>query len=236
METFNDFLSTARTDRFRQINVYKDKNYLVDDKYRMTENVTMSYYGEYGCQVSLRDFYFYITESKGNAYYSIIELYQLLNRVCQKEGCDFVINLLEEIEKAGTARKTEDYIIYREIQYSVRPHIEPTVNGEIRILDGSLSLNYKKLTGLLILIQEKSNYFWNSKEENKKYTEGLLRLFKALIILHRDHPVLKNKGWKYSVEEDKFEYVGQFSSDDKKFKRVYYLTKGELDDIISSES
>ncbi|MDD7268064.1 MAG: hypothetical protein PUH12_07955 [Lachnospiraceae bacterium] len=236
METFNDFLSTARTDRFRQLNVYKDKDYLVDDKYRMTENVTMSYYGEYGCQVSLRDFYFYITESKGNAYYSVIELYQLLDRIVQKEGYDFVINLLREIEKAGVARKHEDYIIYRGIRYSVRTHVEPIVDGEIEILDGSISLNYKKLTGLLILIQEKSNYFWNSKKANKKYKDGLLRLFIALITLHQDHPVLENKGWKYSIEEDKFKYVGKFSSDEKKAKRVYYLTKGELDDIMSSES
>lgn len=236
METFSDFLSTARTDRFRQINSYTAKDYLVDDKYRMTESVKMSYYGEYGCRVSSRDFYFYITESKGSAYYSIIELYQILNRVCQKEGCEFVINLLEEIEKSGTAKKKEDYIEYRQIQYSVRTHIEPMVDGEIRILDGSISLNYKKLTGLLILIQEKSNFFWNNKRENRKYKEGLLRLFKALIISHQDHPVLINKGWKYSAKEDEFEYVGQLSSDDKKAKRVYYLTKGELDDIMSSES
>ena len=236
METFKDFLSTARTDRFRQINAYKAKDYLADDKYRMTESVTMSYYGEYGCQVSLRDFYFYITENKGNAYYSVKELYQLLNRISQKEGCDFVMNLLSEIEKASTAKKTDDYIIYRGIQYSIRPHVEPVVNGKIKILDGSVSLSYKELTGLLILIQEKSNYFWNSKKDNKKYTEGLLRLFKALITSAKDHPVLEDKGWKYSVEKDEFDYVGQFSSDDKKSKRVYYLTKGELDDIISSES
>ena len=236
METFKDFLSTARTDRFRQLNAYKAKGYLADDKYRMTENVTMSYYDEYGCQVSLRDFYFYITENKGNAYYSIIELYQLLNRVCQEEGGAFVIDLLDKIKKAGTAKKTEDYITYRGIQYSIRQHVEPAVNGKIKILDGSVSMSYKKLTGLLILIQEKSNYFWNSKKENKKYTEGLLRLFKALIASHKDHLVLENKGWKYSVEKDEFEYVGQFSSEYKKSKRVYYLTKGELDDIISSES
>lgn len=232
MENFKDFLSTARTDRFRQLNEYKDKNYLADDKYRMTENVIMSYYGEYGCQVSLRDFYFYITEDDGNAYYSIIELYQLLNQVYRKEGYNFIVDLLNEIEKSGSAKKTEDYITYRGIQYSIRSHVELSVNKKIKILDGSLSLDYKKLTGLLILIQEKSNYFWNSSKGNKKYKEGVLRLFKALVASREDHLVLESKGWKYSAEKKEFEYIGQFSSDDKKVKKVYYLTKGELDAIM----
>lgn len=236
MEKFKDFLSTARTDRFRQLNEYKDKGYLADDRYRMTEKVLMSYYEDYGCQVSSRDFYFYITERNGNAYYSIVELYQLLHRIIQKEGNDFVLDLLNKIEKAGTTKKTEDYIIYRGIQYGIRSHVEPGVNGKIEILDGSISLDYKKIIGLIILIQEKSNYFWNSSKDDKKYTEGLLRLFRALVTSSKNHPLLESKGWKYSNEKDEFEYVGKFSSDDKKAKRVYYLTKGELDDIISSES
>ena len=236
METFNDFLSTARTDRFRQLNEYNNKSYLTDDKYRMVEIIDTSYYGEYGLQVSERDFYFYVLDEKGNAYYSIIELYQLLQRIGQKEGLDFVINLLSQIEKSEKTGKLDDYIVYRGIKYRTRPHVEPEIEGEITIADGSIPLNYKKLVGLLILIQEKSNYFWNASKGNQKYKEGILRMLKALIVAEHNHPVLENKGWCYYSEKDRFEYVGTFSDEHKREKKVYYLTEGELDDIISSES
>lgn len=236
MEAFGDFLSTARKDRSKQIYEYERKNYLTDNKYRMTEQIKMLYYGKYGCQVSSRDFYFYIIDNKENAYYSIVELYKLLHRMCQHEGNDFVADLLKKIELSRTIENSGDYIEYRGIQYSIRQHIEPERDGSLDILDGSVTLSYKKMIGLLILIQEKSNYFWNSGDANKPYIDGILRLFNALINSQKDNPILKNKGWTYSNEKDEFEYVGQFSTDDKKERKVYYLTEGELDDIISSES
>lgn len=233
MENMRDFLLIARNDRKREKLLYSKKQYLVPDSYRMIRKIRFE--REYRMielelQVSKQDYYFYLIENEGNAYFSIPEIYDLLNTMSDMEGKEYVSNLLKkqlmEIEKES--------FYYEDTEYEIRKCVIPDRDGKIAIFDGSQKISYEMLFILINIIQEKSSAMFSKSNGNEKYIDGIIRLLVALIECSGTHTVLNEKGWLWNFE-DKC-YV--FSKEKKREKNIkkYYLTKGEFDDIISLES
>ena len=45
IEKMNDFISTIRTDRLRQIEQYREKGYLIDKKFRLVDKIEVKHEG-----------------------------------------------------------------------------------------------------------------------------------------------------------------------------------------------
>ena len=43
IEKMNDFISTIRTDRLRQIEQYREKGYLIDKKFRLVDKIEVKH-------------------------------------------------------------------------------------------------------------------------------------------------------------------------------------------------
>ena len=77
----NDFISTVRTDRQREINMKEKSGIVVSDKYRyrivdtimviMPDGTKLTY----GFQANHRDVYFFMIDEGANSYFSIVEIY-----------------------------------------------------------------------------------------------------------------------------------------------------------------
>ena len=93
IEKMNDFISTIRTDRLRQIEQYREKGYLIDKKFRLVDKIEVKHEEQlycFGVQASGRDVYFYLIDDGENAYYSISEIYELLWKMTNTEGVSYV--------------------------------------------------------------------------------------------------------------------------------------------------
>ena len=93
IEKMNDFISTIRTDRLRQIEQYREKGYLIDKKFRLVDKIEVKHEEQlfcFGVQASGRDVYFYLIDDGENAYYSISEIYELLWKMANIEGVSYV--------------------------------------------------------------------------------------------------------------------------------------------------
>ena len=84
---------------------------------------------------------------------------------------------------------------------------------------------------LLNLIQEKSIALFLRGGQNKKYADGILRLFVVLLSKHEEIPLLTGLGWRYDAGSDQFLFQPP-GAENERNKRKYYLTKQEFDTIM----
>ncbi len=225
-----DFLSILRTDRRREINNYREKDYLVSDSFRMIKKIQVEGIC-IGVQVSAQDYYFYLIDSGQNAYFSVRELYNLLFKMALLEGKEYVVELLN---KQITILEN-DCFQYETIDYTIKKTVIPDRNGSIDVEDGSRDVDYQKLFVLVNLVQQKSNAMFLNSPGNECYKDGILRLLMTMIEIGRNHDILKSKGWFYDTGLERFVYKEILNDEDKKLKK-YYLTEEERDVIMSIES
>lgn len=234
MEDMKDFLAIARNDRNRERVEYSRKKYLVPDYYRMVRKIRIEREGrvyELGVQVSTQDYYFYIIENEENAYYSIREIYDLLRAMSEKEGKEYVCDLLTKQMKETNKEK----FIYEDIEYEIRKSIVPDRIGDIQVWDGSKEISYEMLFMLINIVQEKSSAMFLKGVNNEKYVDGIIRLLIVLVCCSDNHDILNSKGWFWDDRNQYFIYRNVLSEEEKRHKK-YYLTEGEFDDIMSVES
>lgn len=234
IERMNDFISTIRTDRLRQIEKYREKGYLIDKRFRLVDKIEVPHEGKrynFGVQASSRDVYFYLIDDEENAYYSISEIYELLWRMATMEGVHYVQELLNDLMASDEKGK----FIYKKIEYEIKKSITPSRKGSVEVFDGSKKVDYQKLFILITLVQEKSNALFARGDNNQDYMNGIIRLLIVLIISSGDHDILKKKGWYYDQEKEKFYYKDILNAEEKR-KKKYYLTQDEYEIIISTES
>lgn len=244
----NDFISIIRTDRYREIEKYKNIGYSFNNEkqYRLIDVIQVSHKGflqKFGVQVTERDIYFYLVDDKANAYYSIQEIYELLIDISYREGIDFVVDILknqmnikiQKIQDPSNLNKeitiNQEEFIYRGISYYIKRTAIPPRNGTILPIDSSEKISYLQLFMLINLIQEKSNALFLRGIGNEPYIDGLIRFLIVLVFLDHDVDILNIKGWYFDAGSEKFKYLGA----DKGTKK-YYLTKKEYLDIMPKES
>lgn len=234
IEKMNDFISTIRTDRLRQIEQYREKGYLIDKKFRLVDKIEVKHEEQlfcFGVQASGRDVYFYLIDDGENAYYSISEIYELLWKMANIEGVSYVQNLLNDLIISEEKGK----FIYKKIEYETKKSITVSRNGSVEVFDGSKKVDYQKLFILITLVQEKSNALFARGDNNQDYINGIIRLLIALIVSSKGHDILENKGWYYDQEKEKFYYKDILNSEEKR-KKKYYLTQEEYEVIMRTES
>lgn len=246
----DNFISIIRTDRKREINKYKKMKYsIVDEKnYRLVDKIKIlqnGYMFEFGAEATEREIYFYVIENGSNAYFSIVEIYELLQDIMIREGEDFVIDLLkEQIQiEIQVAKKSEsdnkekilnqEKFLYRGVEYYIKRtvEIEDKNNGQVQPWDSSANISYRQFFTLLNLIQEKSNTLFSRGKNNAQYKNGLIRLLIVLLINNDDIPILLQKGWKYDDENEKYTYQ-KIEEETEISRRKYYLTEEEYKNII----
>ena len=241
--SFNDFISTIRTDRLRQIREKQKRGLIISDLrfYRFIDNINLINNGvnyDFGVQASLREIYFYINENGSNCYYDIEDIYNLLRKMCHgsKNNKKYVLNNLNKLlasDSDDSIEKIEgeNYFVYQEIQYYFdNPTIED--NGKhVSLLEGDSLISFSKVFVLLNLIQKKSNSFF--KNGDKEYVNGLIRMYKVLILYKKNHEILKKKGWFFNYKEKKFVFKFKGQKDNKAFK--YYLTEDDYNIIMGGE-
>ena len=177
-----NLIPACRTDRIREMALYEKKGYLIQnkDKYVMIDSVEIEYCGQlyqYGIQVTRDDLYFFITCNSANIYLTIVELYELMRSITQKEG-DFLITTMKRQLKI----RRESKVRYRGLEYKIPEIILLPEKGEISIPDSGMKISYDELYVLMNLIQAKSSaLFKRGKAKDKKYAMGLLRLFIVLL-------------------------------------------------------
>lgn len=228
MEEMRDLLTILRAERQREINRYKEKQYLVSKYYRMIRKIQFDNYS-IGIQVSSGDYFFYIIDDNQNAYFSVRELYELLFQMAHSEGVEYVSEMLEK----QIANEEETFLKYDNIDYSIKKTIIPERDGAIIVEDGSSSVSYRQLFVLLNLIQQKSNTMFGDNPKNTQYKNGILRLLITLIEAEGDHDILQSKGWFFDSEDEKFIYQDSLLNEKEKKLKKYYLTEEERDDIMS---
>ena len=193
-----DFLTTLRTDRKREISCYKKREYLVGDRYRMIRRISIEDM-DFGVQVSAQDYFFFLIGNDQNAYYSVYELYSLLHLMATQEGKDYVNSRLQE----QISYKEKDKLRYGDIDYEMKKSVRLNRNEMIEVEDGSVQIDYKTLFILINLIQEKSNSLFERSKKNISYKNGIIRLLITLIQIEKNNPILEEKGWVYDETEKK---------------------------------
>lgn len=246
----DNFISIIRTDRKREINKYKNMKYSVGDEknYRLIDGIKTlqnGYIFEFGAEATEREIYFYVIEDGANAYFSIVEIYELLQDIMIREGEDFVIDLLKEqiqieievVKNSENDNKektlNQERFLYRGVEYYIKRTVEinDKRNGQVKPWDSSVKISYRQFFTLLNLIQEKSNALFSRGKNNDQYKNGLIRLLIVLLINNHDIPILLQKGWKYDDENEKYTYQ-KIEEETEISKRKYYLTEEEYKNII----
>ena len=246
----DNFISIIRTDRKREINKYKNMKYSVGDEknYRLIDRIKTlqnGYIFEFGAEATEREIYFYVIEDGANAYFSIVEIYELLQDIMIREGEDFVIDLLKEqiqieievVKNSENDNKektlNQERFLYRGVEYYIKRTVEinDKRNGQVKPWDSSVKISYRQFFTLLNLIQEKSNALFSRGKNNDQYKNVLIRLLIVLLINNHDIPILLQKGWKYDDENEKYTYQ-KIEEETEISKRKYYLTEEEYKNII----
>lgn len=246
----NDFISTIRTDRLREINEKKKMGIIIQDEYsyRYVDKIQLILEDEtmiFGVQANNRDIYFFIIDEGANSYFTVYDIYMILSEICAHGNEETVINVLNEMNKkemkkiSNPDEKKENWINrgrfrYQDVEYNLKEAVIPDHHGKYKQKDGARDITYKQLFVLINLIQEKSNaFFTRGKNKDELNVNGLVRLLSALLSSHTNIKLLNEMGWFYNNDEEHFQLKKELSLEDKKH---YYLTQEEFDSIICSES
>lgn len=248
-----NFIPLIRADRLREINEYKSRGYVFrdrQDKYLFVRKLLVTNYSlnndnldvndrvnindkvEFGFQVrnDHKEPRFFIVNEHDNqiqicVYLTIYEIYELLLKISRDTSTDEIINCLQ------SPRAEKWYFQYSGLEFDLSFYNDiPLHNRNILIPSTDTEISFKYLLILIILIQEKSNYFWRaSKKKNaNNYINGLIRMLCGLIST-QGHKTLTKHGWIYDIQAQKYllptDYTGKY---DKK----YYLTPREFKNIM----
>lgn len=228
-----NLIPACRTDRIREMALYEKKGYSIQnkDKYVMLDSVETEYGGQlyrYGIQVTRDDLYFFITRNSANVYLTIVELYELMKRITQKEG-DFLITTMKRQLKI----RRESKLRYRELEYNIPEIVWLPQKGEIALPDSGMKITYDELYVLINLIQAKSSaLFKRGKAKDKKYAMGLLRMFIVLLSKQESILLLDGLGWKWDKVEKRYQFCLRKKKDGRE-KYKYYLTRKEYETIMN---
>jgi hypothetical protein len=243
----NTFIPLVRNDRLREINTYKSKDYsfkLGEDKYIYTSKIEVNVDNNIYC-FQVRDnqseLKFYICVADTCMYLTLPEIYDLLKQICDKVGTGLVKSIL-----MGKRKKIVK-LSYTGLEFEVNFFSKSIPNGEILMPESNIEIKYEYLFVLIALIQDKSNYLWMlSNQANKKYRNGILRLY-ACLISTKQNEFLEKLGWGFDLLNDKYYFMSEeeyrevnkpiFTRDIKgKDSRIkYYLTQKQCRDIINLE-
>lgn len=215
------------------MNEYEQKGYSFISKkdYLMLEKVYLDYCDKryyFGLQVNQDEFYFYIINNNSNIYLSIYDIYCLLYEiVCKNSNTEF-LNLIKRQMNMST-RLTQE-VWYKNLYYSIHKIVRIKKDGCVISPESGVSITYSQLFLLINLIQAKSNaLFEKSTQQNRKYKNGILRLFTALLSTTSNNDILKSIGWVY--KDGKF-ILDRIENETERSKQKYYLTKEELKTIL----
>ncbi len=246
MKDFNEFISDIRQDRLKEMQAYYDRDIQIPNKYKYIyiSRITIMHAEkkiEIGVHVNNNDVYFFHITNGSNAYYTIEEIYNVLHRQCEMGYEDSIIHILSELEKISfvenlSEAQMDSFEYNGESYWLKRTPIFP-YDGMIQMEDGGGSISFREMFVLINMIQEKSNALYTrgaSLEKNIKYTNGILRLWIALLTAEEDRKELKKIGWKYNKAKRCFEKV--IIKDKALTERKYCLTDIELSNILRTES
>jgi hypothetical protein len=231
----------VKSDRLREIVSYKSKGYIFrvrEDKYTYIRKITINLKGKtysFELRDNQADTRFYICLEDSCIYLTLPELYEILREITKKLGYKRVCNILtSERNKIGS-------INYMGLEFEVDFFSKPIPKGTILLPESNLEISYEYLFLLISLIQDKSNYLWVlSSEDNRKYVDGILRLFVCLLS-SKDNKVLEKLGWFYDATANGYIFdelkkvndpIVTKDVNDKEIRIKYYLTEEQFKDII----
>ena len=237
----NNFIPLVNSDRLREINKYSRRGYVFrdgKDKFNYVRNVFVRnkkvdeggsdgacYFFEVRNKQEPR-FYITVTENElkeSCIYLTMYEIYELLVEIAKKTS-------LETVTKMLTSKRDKVwYMYYTALEFELKYFSETIPSDMLQIPDSNVKIRYENFFLLIAMIQEKSNYYWsNSTEENNRlYTNGIIRLLVCLINTKGNYLLEKHK-WKYNVIKDKYEMIPNAKKEDYK----YYLTRDEYKTIM----
>lgn len=241
-----EFVPAIRTDRYREIRAYKEKefSFIKENDYQLINKVKIRYsdnnFYEFEVRVNFNDVKFYIINNSSAIYLSIYQLYELFHQILLESKVDVVLQLKQLLKK----KKKQDFL-YNGIEYKVPKTRKFSQRHKVYIPDSNMNISYNELFYLLVLIQTKSNYFFSISGIKKDFSNGIIRLFIALLSVKNNNKILNNNGWKFDKEKNIFEpnklekikkQVKNSKKHNEKVERKYYLTETELKSIIKLRS
>lgn len=241
-----EFIPAIRTDRYREIKEYKEKGFgfIKENDYRLINKVKIRHsdnnFYEFEVRVDFNEVRFYIINNSSAIYLSIYQLYELFHQMLLDSKIDVVLELKQLLKK----NKKQNFL-YHGIEYEIPKIRKFSEKYEIHISASNMNISYNELFYLLVLIQTKSNYFFSISGVKKEFSNGIIRLFIALLSVKNNNQILDNNGWEYDKEKNIFKpnkiqkmkkKVKNSKIHNKKIERKYYLTETELKSIIKLES
>ncbi len=240
------FIPAIRTDRYREIKSYKDKNFTFIDeqRYRLIDNIFIvkddSVQYQYEVRVDFPEVRFFIIKDGSSIYLTIYQLYELFKQVYDSKKISLIFHLRQLMKT-----KKKEQFIYKGVMYDIPKTRKFSLNYCVIIPDSNLEITFNDLFYLLVLIQEKSNYLCSISKTKKKYSNGIIRLLIALLESKIDNKKLQNIGWNKDQKNDLFKsnQLQKIKNDKANYKkhnaiveRKYYLTEEELSSILLSKN
>ena len=243
-----EFIPVIRTDRYREIRAYKEKNFtfIKEKKFRLIDTIKINKSDKEKYKFEVRaDFYdvkFYIIENNAAIYLTFFQLYELFKQVHLSGNIKVTYHLRQLLK-----RDKKEIFLYRGIEYKFTKIREFSLLHKVSIPNSGIQINYNELFYLLVLIQEKSNYLWSRSisEANKNFSNGIIRLIIVLLENKNGHEILNNLGWFMNDDGDGFKPnklvelkkgTVNYKKHKELVKRKYYLTELEFGSIINLES
>lgn len=234
------FIPDIREDRRNEINTYKSNGieFIRENDYKLVERICIS--KNLNCynfevRVDFKEVRFYIIKSDSCIYLSLYEIYSLLNDIYIYSDID----IIEELKKIYDNSKGKFICKNKEYEFPECSIIENQY--QIRIPNSNLEISYTELLLLVFLIQEKSNYLCSISEDMYIYKNGIINMMITLLNYHDDNTHLKELGWYYSKQENRYmeNQLRYLKKSDEKYKerkkiadRKYYLTQSEMKSIL----
>lgn len=243
-----EFIPIIREERKKEMGSYEKlgvgfiekRKYKLIEKISIESNVNSEELIEFEVRVTFKEVRFYIIKSDSCVYLSINEIYQLLNDMN-------LYNDIDIIDKLTVFYKTteKDQFVYKDKTYNFPKSPNFYDKYKIKIANSNLNISWNEFFILIFLIQEKSNYFWSiKKEETIPYNNGIIYLLITLLNCKENNNLLKELGWNYSTEEERYmdnvlskpdrDEVSEeeYEENCKIVERKYYLTEDEMKSIL----
>jgi hypothetical protein len=240
-EIMETLIPLIKSDRLREIILYKSKDY----SFRLGENKYI-YLSKINIKINKNNYCFQIRDNQSEQkffisindsciYLTVMEIYDLLKRICDDIGTKRIKNIL--MGKRNKIAKID----YLGLPFEVLFFTSSIPKGKLFLPESNIKINYEYLFLLIALIQDKSNYLWKlSNVDNGIYINGILRLLTCFIST-KQNEILKKYGWDYNLSNERYYFnikklSKPITTKDKKgndIKIKYYLTQEQYEDIMN---